>query len=116
MKHLHTISVKCILLILLFGFGLILASNLSRPTAKTQAAGIREKRIASVMVEENDTIWSIAKAYYTDECGSLSSYVKEIKACNSLKTNTIYAGYNLMVPMWVSESEATAYQVDHLLR
>lgn len=75
---------------------------------KSQAANIREKRVVSVMVEEEDTIWTIARRYYTEECGSIKNYISEIKKCNSLDSDTIYAGYPLIVPVWVSDEEADA--------
>ena len=60
--------VPCV--IIAFLMGLLVMSGISRISAspaRTQAANIREKRIVSVMVEENDSIWSIAKRYYTEE-------------------------------------------------
>ena len=68
--------VPCV--IIAFLMGLLVMSGISRISAspaRTQAANIREKRIVSVMVEDNDSIWSIAKRYYTEECGSMKDYI-----------------------------------------
>ena len=72
--------------------------------------GSREKRVVSVMVEEDDSIWSIAKQYYTEECGSMKDYIAEIKKCNSISSDTIYAGYPLLVPVWASDAELPALE------
>lgn len=91
-----------------FLMGLLVMSGISRISAtpsRTQAANIREKRIISVMVQDDDSIWSIARNYYTDECGSMKKYVTEIKECNSITSDTIYAGYPLIVPVWASDAE-----------
>jgi LysM repeat protein len=87
-------------------------SHLCPDPVKSQAANVREKRVVSVMVEPDDTIWEIADQYYTEECGSIKDYVAEIKRCNSLDSDTIYAGYSLIVPVWVSDTEAAKLQKD----
>ena len=95
-------------MIIAFLMGLLVMSGISRISAspaRTQAANIREKRVVSVMVEEDDSIWSIAKQYYTEECGSMKDYIAEIKKCNS-----IYAGYPLLVPVWASDAELPALE------
>lgn len=103
--------VPCV--IIAFLIGLIAMSSISRISAsqaRTQAANIREKHIVSVMVEEKDSIWSIAERYYTEECGSMKDYIAEIKKCNSITTDTIYAGYPLIVPVWASDAELPALE------
>ena len=77
-------------MIIAFLMGLLVMSGISRISAspaRTQAANIREKRVVSVMVEEDDSIWSIAKQYYTEECGSMKDYIAEIKKCNSISSD-----------------------------
>lgn len=103
--------VPCV--IIAFLMGLLVMSGISRISAspaRTQAANIREKRVMSVMVEENDSIWSIAERYYTEECGSMKDYIAEIKKSNSIKSDTIYAGYPLIIPVWASEAELPALE------
>ncbi|MCI9077856.1 MAG: LysM peptidoglycan-binding domain-containing protein [Lachnospiraceae bacterium] len=53
----------------------------------------------SVSITADDTLWSIAGRYYSDEFGTIKDYVKEIKRCNSLKSDNIYAGRNIIVPV-----------------
>lgn len=111
MKH-YFFTLKCV--IVAFAFGVfVMAAGMhlsSGPESQVQAANIRDKRIVSVMVEKKDTIWTIASRYYTEECGSMKEYIAEIKKCNSLENDTIYAGYPLIIPIWVSEEEAIQLQ------
>jgi LysM repeat protein len=105
--------VKC--MVIGFLFGVLFAGGVSRLFAapvRSHAADVREKKVVSVMVEPEDTIWEIADEYYTAECGSLSDYVQEIKRCNSLDSDTIYAGYSLLVPVWVSDTETSLTERD----
>lgn len=53
----------------------------------------------SVPITANDTLWDIAGRYYSDEFGTIKDYVKEIKRCNSLKSDKIYAGRYIVVPV-----------------
>jgi LysM repeat protein len=105
--------VKCTVIAFLLGvFFTGSVSRLFAAPVKSHAANVREKRVVSVMVEPKDTIWTIADTYYTEECGSLRDYIDEIKRCNSLDSDTIYAGYSLIVPVWVSDTEASQMQRD----
>lgn len=111
MKH-NSFTLKCtiaafVLGILMMTVGMHLFFDFE---SQAQAANIRDKRVVSVIVERDDTIWTIASRYYTEECGSMKDYVAEIKKCNSLDNDTIYAGYPLLIPIWVSEDEAVQLQ------
>lgn len=108
----YIFTVNCAILAFVFGI-LVMAVGghfFSSSDSQAQAANIRDKRVVSVMVEREDTIWTIASEYYTEECGSMKEYVAEIKKCNSLENDTIYAGYPLIVPVWVSDEEAVQLQ------
>lgn len=105
-------TLKCtiaafVLGVLFMAVGIQLCSD---PESQAQAANIRDKRVVSVIVERDDTIWTIANRYYTEECGSMKDYIAEIKTCNSLENDVIYAGYPLLIPVWVSEDEAAQLQ------
>ena len=111
MKH-NSFTLKCT--IAAFALGILVMTVgmhlFSDSESQVQAANIRDKRVVSVTVEKDDTIWTIARRYYTEECGSMKDYVAEIKKCNSLNNDTIYAGYPLLIPIWVSEDEAVQFQ------
>lgn len=83
---------------------MVLAALVGGLSARAHAvdAGSREKRVTCVMVQSGDTLWGIAKQYYTKECGSFSDYVKELQRSNGLYDETIRAGETIIVPYYVS--------------
>ena len=40
----------------------------------------------------------------------MKDYIAEIKKCNSISSDTIYAGYPLLVPVWASDAELPALE------
>lgn len=63
-----------------------------------------ELSFKSILVSEHDTLWSIAKENYpNDYYDSLDDYIKEIKRCNSLISDCIYAGSSLIVPVYITK-------------
>lgn len=61
----------------------------------------KQMQVTSVKIEEGDTLWRIAKEYYTKECKSMKAYVKEIKRTNGLLTDTIHEGNYIIIPHYV---------------
>lgn len=60
-----------------------------------------EKSCTSIQIQQGDTLWSIASAYYVPECGTLKAYIKEIKKTNGLRGDSIHAGNYLLIPVYV---------------
>ncbi len=71
--------------------------NTAVPVRENSAA---QKVITSLYIEDGDTLWDIASRYYTEDCSSLRSYIKEIKECNNLTSDRIHAGEYLIVPYY----------------
>lgn len=53
----------------------------------------------SVPITASDTLSSIAEQYYSWEFGSKQDYIQKIRQYNSLKSDAIYAGNHLIVPI-----------------
>lgn len=53
----------------------------------------------SIRVESGDTLWSIATEYCPDT-QEIGDYIDEIKAINSIKTDTIKAGDYIIVSIY----------------
>lgn len=87
-------AVICLSVILLIIY--IISANGSRTAVSGDKGNIS---YISVPITTNDTLWSIADKYYSDEFGTIRDYVKEIKRCNSLKSDNIYAGRYIVVPV-----------------
>lgn len=71
--------------------------------AESKAACPMSFSVASVEVTDNDTLWSIAKDNFNPDHGTFRDYVKEIKECNGLATDTIHAGSSLLIPIYTSK-------------
>ena len=58
----------------------------------------KNKYFTNIVVEEGDSLWSIAEEYMDEEhYESIYEYIDELKKMNNLKSDTIYAGQNLVV-------------------
>ena len=89
----HLIPFLCLILI----GSVIFLSNIGRAECSTE----KSKKLTSVCIEEGDSVWSIAENYYTEECGSMKEYVKEITKTNHLESSdSIHAGCYLVVPYY----------------
>ncbi len=106
----HYFTLKCTIIAFILGVCIMGVGGHILSVPQTKAANIREKRVLSVMVEENDTLWTIANEFYTEECGSMKDYISDIKRYNSIENDVIIAGYPLIIPVWVSDEEAIELQ------
>lgn len=90
------------ILIILISLFLIILFALPERTASAEQAVARTYCITTVEIQKGDSLWSLAKEYYTDEFSCLSEYIDEIKRMNGLSSNTIYAGNYLLIPQYCS--------------
>ncbi|MDE6739732.1 MAG: LysM peptidoglycan-binding domain-containing protein [Lachnospiraceae bacterium] len=59
------------------------------------------KYYKSIVVSNNDTLWSIAEEYMDGEhYTSINDYIKEVKAMNSLSDDSIQYGRHLVIPYY----------------
>ena len=63
-----------------------------------------------VTINKNDSLWSIAKKYEDRYEGSFDDFITEIKRCNGLKSNTIYAGRQIVIPVVIYNEKISKYQ------
>ena len=73
---------------------------------RTAAAGDTSSsryQITSVLIEEGDSLWSLASEYYTEEFSSVPAYLTEIKRMNGISSDTLYAGNYILIPQYVEE-------------
>ena len=71
--------------------------------AKDKDTDCAYKYYTSIMIQEGDSLWSIAKEYKTDHYESTQAYVDELVILNDLTSETIHAGQHLMVVYYDSE-------------
>ncbi len=65
----------------------------------TFAQGESVRVYNSVMIEEGDTLWDIAVRYAVPG-QNVGTFVTEIKEVNGLKTDRIYSGNYLIIPVY----------------
>ena len=70
----------------------VLAVLLFGPSVNAEAESTvsYEKRIVSVRITENDSLWKIAERFYCEEKESIPEFVRSIKEINHLESDTIY--------------------------
>lgn len=86
---------------ILFIFCMMMFSNKISNVVSASSETIvkEEKRFISVKIESGDTLWSIASDYYhVSGQDGIKAYIKEIKSCNGLQSNTIHEGRYLVIP------------------
>ncbi|MDD6135566.1 MAG: LysM peptidoglycan-binding domain-containing protein [Lachnospiraceae bacterium] len=69
---------------------------------KAGAATHNVKYYTCINIEANDTLWSIADSYITDEYNSIDQYIAEVKSINNLSSDKIYYGATLVVPYYAA--------------
>lgn len=60
------------------------------------------KYYTCISIEADDTLWSIADTYITDEYNSIKDYIDEVKSINNLSSDKIYYGATLVVPYYAA--------------
>lgn len=70
----------------------------SKPVEASQNVQ-REKVVISVLIEEGDTLWSIASEYYTDDYVDMNEFIHDIKACNGI-SDQIKIGQKILIPCY----------------
>ena len=61
------------------------------------------KYYTRITIEDGDTLTTIAKQYISHEYASTSAYIDEVVQMNSIDSEVIYAGQNLLIPYYSEE-------------
>ncbi|MCH5272131.1 MAG: LysM peptidoglycan-binding domain-containing protein [Lachnospiraceae bacterium] len=91
-------AVFCVALLLL-GICLFTPSGKAKAESNVQY----ERRIVSVRVAENDSLWKIAERFYCSEKGSIRDFIDDIKKINHLESDTIYPDTYLVIQYYVKK-------------
>ncbi len=92
-------------LILLMTVCLIVFGSVSlngfRANAKDDSVSVSYKYYKSIVVANDDTLWSIAEEYMDDDhYESINDYINEVKNMNSMTDDIIHYGEHLIVPYY----------------
>ena len=97
-NFLMTVMTLC----LVFTFSFSISSFLSN--AKAESSPVAYKYYKSITISNGETLWSIAKENMDDvHYASINDYIKEVKQVNSLKSDSISYGANIIVPYYSYE-------------
>ena len=85
---------------------IVLAVLLFAPSANAEAESnvSYERRIVSVRVAEDDSLWAIAERFYCEEKESIPEFVRSIKETNHLESDTIYPDTYLVIQYYVKKT------------
>jgi len=70
--------------------------------AKDASEAFEVKYYTSIMIENGDTLWTIASEYMGEHYESEEDYIKEVIHMNALRDDTIYEGRHLIIPYYAS--------------
>ncbi len=73
-------------------------------TAEAESNVSYEKRIISVRVAENDSLWNIAERFYCEEKESIPEFIRSIQKINHLDGDTIYPDTYLVIQYYVKKT------------
>lgn len=91
------LAVMTFCLVITFSFSV----NSFLSNAKADNSNISYKYYKSITISDGDTLWSIAREYMDSEhYDSIKEYIKEVKQMNSLTSDTISYGENIIVPYY----------------
>ncbi len=74
----------------------VFAASMQKVSGQTE----KTKTVTSVCIQRGDSLWSLAKEYYSDECGDFRDYLSEIRRTNNLPNDEITAGNYLLIPFY----------------
>ena len=75
----------------------LVLSGSSIASAKGTVAPERHKYFKNIVIENGDSLWSIAQEYISDEYDSTEEYIDELMNMNNLKNDKIHSGNNLVI-------------------
>lgn len=95
-------------LLLILTFCLIVTTSIAvssfRSNAENDPSQETAKYYKSIVVSDNDTLWSIAEDYMDEaHYGSVYEYIREVMQINSLTSDAIYADAHLIVPYYAAK-------------
>lgn len=87
-------------LILLAGFGPLSGIMQSGSSVVEANHQLSDMKYRVIQIEEGDSLWSIAKENMDPGFSDINEYIREVRRCNQLDSDTITAGNYLMVPYY----------------
>lgn len=90
------VTLGAIMIITMFMFGV------SAKDRTVNASTYNEKYFKCIDIDDDDTLWTIAEEYMTEDYSSIDEYIDEVKSINDLTSDKIYSGASLVIPYYAS--------------
>ena len=97
----RTLSSSIVKIFLIAFIVIILLGIIKNVKVSAKPGKVGQLTCTSVCIDGNDTLWSIAEEYYTEDYDSMEEYIEVIKKTNRLGSDKIYAGCYLIIPYYV---------------
>ena len=107
-KNKAIIMAVIFVLVMLVGFGPL--SRFFQPGSSVVEANhqLSDMKYKIVQIEEGDSLWTIAQDNMDPGFSDINEYIREVKRCNQMDSDTITAGNYLMVPYYEDLSPSVA--------
>ncbi|SFP93903.1 LysM domain-containing protein [Lachnospiraceae bacterium XBB1006] len=92
----------CFLIIVICLFIAILTHKLMAQPEQAHASDGGTTVYKSIVIKEQDSLWSLAKEYGRGNFGGTKHYIAMLRKVNHLENNTIHAGESIIVPIHIS--------------
>ena len=89
--------------VMIITIGSVVFGSIFSSAKDIQEQNKQYKYYKSIIIEQGDSLWSIAENYRTDVYTSTQEYIDELKQVNGLTSETIHAGQHLLVAYYDSE-------------
>lgn len=93
-------SRKLIGFLLLVILAIYILSLIPIQVAYANQSTSRSESYMSIEIKSGDSLWSIAKTYFSDDYKSINDYIQRIQKCNALIDEKITAGCYLVIPYY----------------
>lgn len=103
----NTSKMNLVILALLFAIIISMICGQKFVAAHADGYGPEDyhKYYKSIVLEEGDSLWSIAKEYCNEDIQSIDSYIKELEELNQLDSDLIHEGHGLTIAYYALEQK-----------
>ena len=92
--------IKGLIIILLMIALVSVVKTFVQSSSVVNAETKRDLHCVSVCVDSNDTLWSLAEEYYSDEYNSIDNLIHEIKTINHMGSDQVNVGNYIIIPYY----------------
>lgn len=97
MKKSFRVGLLITVLVIAAALIVALGSTAIPTSAKADDTEVINRRYESVLIRNNETLWSIASEFAPEAGLTTADYIQELKSINGLKSDKIIAGTHLIV-------------------